>query len=434
METSATFSDTWEADVNRARLLAIDAASVFTPIRQFSPGRVLIDGASIAEVGSPESIPLPGGAEQVIASHLLVTPGFIDPHIHGCGGVDVMDGTYESLNTVSRIVARHGTTSFLPTTVSSPPEVLGTAVEKLGALMSMSAGSFDGARPIGIHLEGPFISAAQRGAHKASNVLAPDPALFKKWMQASGNSVRLVTIAPELAGADALIAMAKDLGVTVAMGHSNATLDEASAAAACGVCYAVHTFNAMRGFSHRDPGIVGEVLAHDRIFAEIIADGIHVDRAVIRTFARAKGKARVLLVTDAISAADMPDGRYGLGSETVAVMNGICRDSEGRLAGSTLTQEIALRNFIDWTDWAFDEALLGLTLNPARALKLETKGVLEPGADADLVMMDTSFRIMKTFVAGRLVFERSGFAQRDGKGTQEAQTGTQKAQKQTPGD
>jgi N-acetylglucosamine-6-phosphate deacetylase len=180
------------------------------------------------------------------------------------------------------------------------------------------------------------------------------------------------------------------------MGHSNATFGEASAAAARGVRYAVHTFNAMREFSHRDPGIVGAVLADDRIFAEIIADGVHVDPAVIRTFARAKGKARVLLVTDAISTAG------------VEVVDGICRNSEGRIAGSTLTQETALRNFIEWTDWAFDEALLGLTLNPARALKLEKKGVLEPGADADLVMMDTSFRIMKTFVAGRLVFDRNG--------------------------
>jgi len=403
METSATFLVTWEADVSKARLLAIDAASVFTPIRQFSPGRVLIEGAAIAEVGSPESIAVPGGAERVVASHMLVTPGFIDPHIHGCGGVDVMDGIYESLNAVSRIVARHGTTSFLPTTVSSPPEVFGAAVEKLGALMSES---FDGASPIGIHLEGPFINAARRGTHKASNVLAPDPALFKEWMRASGNSVRLMTIAPELEGAEALIDVAKDFGVTVAMGHSNATFDEASAAAARGVRYAVHTFNAMRGFSHRDPGIVGEVLADDRIFAEIIADGVHVDRAVIRTFARAKGKARVLLVTDAVSAADMPDGRYGLGSDTVDVVNGICRDSEGRLAGSTLTQEVALRNFIDWTDWALGEALFGLTLNPALALKLERKGALEPGADADLVIMDASFRIMKTFVAGKLVFDR----------------------------
>src|SRR5207244_12767003 len=143
-----------------------------------------------------------------------------------------------------------------------------------------------------------------------------------------------------------------------------------------GIGSAVHTFNAMRAFAHRDPGIIGAVLTDDRVFAEIIADGIHVDSSVVRLFARAKGRERVLLVTDAISATDMPDGAYILGTDTVNVVNGICRDAEGRLAGSTLTQEIALRNFAAWTSWPLEEAVLGLTLNPSRALKLERKGVL----------------------------------------------------------
>jgi N-acetylglucosamine-6-phosphate deacetylase len=210
-----------------------------------------------------------------------------------------------------------------------------------------------------------------------------------------------------LDGIDPLLIMARHLGVSVAMGHSNATFDQARAAAGKGVCYAVHTFNAMRAFSHRDPGIVGEVLADDRVFAEIIADGVHVDQSVVRVFARAKGKTRVLLVTDGISATDMPDGRYSLGEDPVVVVDGVCRDSEGRLAGSTLTQEIALRNFARWTGWLFEEALLGLTLNPAKALGLERKGVLEPGADADIVVMDNDFHVMKTFVAGRLAFSRN---------------------------
>lgn len=383
--------------------VAIDAGTLFTPDKKFSPGRLVIEGTTIAAVGAAESVPLPADADRMDASQLLVTPGFIDPHIHGCGGVDVMEGTYESLNTVSRILVRHGTTSFLPTTVSSPPGVLTHAVAQLGAAMSKS---FDGAEPLGIHLEGPFISAAKRGTHKASNVLAPDLDLFEKWVRGSGHTVRLLTIAPELDAIHPLLIMAEHFGITVAMGHSNATFDQAKAAADRGVCYAVHTFNAMRAFSHRDPGIVGEVLSDDRIFAEIIADGIHVDDAVVRVFARAKGKSRLLLVTDAISATDMPDGRYGLGGDTVEVVNGICRDPEGRLAGSTLTQEVALRNFVEWTEWALEEALPGVTVNPARALKLDKKGVLEPGADADIVMLDRNFRVMKTLVAGRIVFNR----------------------------
>jgi len=403
MEIFATWWHTSEADVSRKGFVAIDAGCLYTPERKFSPGRLLIEGKTISAVGVPESIRIPPNTNQIDASKLLVTPGFLDPHIHGCGGVDVMQATYDSLNAVSRILVRHGTTSFLPTTVSSPPDVLTNTVEQLGAAISKS---FDGAEPLGIHLEGPFISEAKRGTHKASHVLAPDLDLFENWVRASGNTVRLLTIAPELNGTEPLEIMARHYDVTVAMGHSNATFDQARAAADRGICYAVHTFNAMRAFSHRDPGIVGEVLADDRVFAEIIADGIHVDEAVVRIFARAKGKPGVLLTTDAISATDMPDGRYSLGGETIEVIEGICRDAEGRLAGSTLTQEIAFRNFARWTEWPFEHALAGLTLNPARALKLHGKGVLEPGADADVVIMDEQFRIIKTLVAGRVVFER----------------------------
>jgi N-acetylglucosamine-6-phosphate deacetylase len=385
------------------RLVAIDAGTLFTAGKRISPGRLLIEDASIAAVGDPGTIRVPADCAHIDASGLFVTPGFIDPHVHGCGGVDVMDGTYETLNAVSRILVRHGTTSFLPTTVSSPVNVITHALEQLGVTLSKS---FNGATPLGIHLEGPFISAAKRGTHQASHIVAPDLNAFEQWVRASQNTVRLMTVAPELDGVAALVGFAAHFGVTVAMGHSNATFEEARAAAERGVCYAVHTFNAMRAFAHRDPGIVGEVLSDDRIFAEIIADGIHVDEAVVRVFARAKGSSRALLVTDATSATDMPDGSYSLGGSVVEVVNGICRDAEGRLAGSTLTQDIALRNFVKWTDWPLEDALQTLTLNPARALKLEKKGVLEPGADADVVIMDEKFRVFKTMVGGRIVFER----------------------------
>ena len=389
--------------MSNSRTIAIEAGTLLTPTRRWSPGRVIVEGSSIADAGAASAIRIPAGAETVDASHFIVTPGFIDPHIHGCGGVDVMEGTHESLNAVSRIAARHGTTSFLPTTVSSPAEILTAAVEKLGSLI---AKTFDGARPLGIHLEGPFISTSKRGTHKAADVTAPDVQLLAKWIRSSGQSIRLITVAPELDGIEPVIGLAGNSGITVAMGHSNATFEQAGAAAGRGVCYAVHTFNAMREFTHRDPGIVGQVLSNDGIFAEIIADGIHVAPSVVRLFARSKRKTHVVLVTDAISAADMPDGRYVLGTDTVDVVNGVCRDPEGRLAGSTLSQEIAFRNFVAWSGWTIEDALLGLTLNPAKALKLEKKGVLETGADADIAIIDQQFRVMKTFVAGKLVFER----------------------------
>jgi N-acetylglucosamine-6-phosphate deacetylase len=288
--------------------------------------------------------------------------------------------------------------------VSSPADALTTAAEKLGRLITSA--SFDGARPVGIHLEGPFISATKRGTHQAANVRAADATLFEKWVRVSADTIRLLTVAPEIDGVESLYRIAGQLGVTVAMGHSNATLEQANAAADGGVLYAVHTFNAMREFSHRDPGITGCVLTDDRIFAEIIADGIHVSPPVIRLFARAKQKDKVLLVTDAISATDMPDGRYSLGTATVLVTNRICRDAEGRLAGSTLTQDMALRNFTRWTGWPFEDVLFSLTINPARALKLQGKGLLEPGADADLTLLDSNWSVVKTLVAGKLVFDK----------------------------
>jgi len=404
METCATSWVTSEAAVSNKTSVVIDAGTLLTPEKKFSPGRVLIEGSTVVTAGPRESISITPAMGRIDASEFLVVPGFIEPHIHGCGGVDVMQGSYEVLNDVSRILVRHGTTSFLPTTVSSPPNVLSDAVQHLGTSMLKS---FDGATPLGIHLEGPFISTSKRGTHKASHLLPPDAQLFENWVRLSGSRIRLMTVAPELDGIEALLSAARQHGVNVAMGHSNATLQQAAAAADRGICYAVHTFNAMRPFSHRDPGIVGTVLADNRIFAEIIADGVHVDEAAIQVFARSTGKMRVILATDATSATDMPDGQYDLGGDSVQVVNGICRDKEGRLAGSTLTQEIAVRNFAAWTGWSFEDAVLGLTLNPAKALGLKSKGTLEPGADADVVILDKDLHVIKTIVAGRLVFDRT---------------------------
>ena len=382
----------------------LDVGTVLSPYDKFSPGRVIIRGNRIEKVGIPSDMRLPDKATRFDAPNLTLVPGFIEPHVHGCAGIDVMDATRDSMGTICRTLARYGTTSFLPTTVSAPVEDLSSAIERLAALVHTP---FAGATPLGIHLEGPFLNVQKRGTHQPSHVRLPDATLLSAWITRSKGTIKLLTLAPELEGAGAISNQARSSGVVVAMGHSDASHMEARAAADAGTRYAVHTFNAMRQFTHRDPGIVGTVLTDDRIFAEIIADGIHVAPEVVRLFAKAKGPARMLLATDGTSATGMPDGEYALGTKHVQVHDGICRDAEGRLAGSTLTQDRALRNVVDWTGMSLADALLALTVNPAAALSLEGRGCIEAGATADLTLLDQNLEVIRTYVGGAVVFDRS---------------------------
>jgi len=384
-------------------LLAVDAGVLLSPLERFSPGLIVIRDRRVETVGKRADVRIPAGAAHLDLSHLTLVPGFIEPHVHGCGGFDVMDVTAESMRTICQTLARHGTTSFLPTTVSAPEDLLSAAVERLAMLIPQE---FDGAQPVGIHLEGPFLNSHKRGTHQSASLRKPDPALLSKWLQTSRGQILLLTMAPELEGATALSGIARQSKIVVGMGHSDASYSESVSAIDAGTHYAVHTFNAMRPLSHRDPGIVGAVLADDRVFAEIIADGVHVAPEVVRIFSKAKGATRIILATDATSATGMPDGQYSLGGSKVQVLGGVCRDSEGRLAGSTLTQDQALRNLLQWTDLKLDEALMALTVNPALALSLEARGRLEPGALADITLLDKNLQVERTFVSGKLVFVR----------------------------
>jgi N-acetylglucosamine-6-phosphate deacetylase len=397
------YSDIW-AQVVSESLLVIDAGAILTPLDRFSPGRILVRGTRVEAVGTVSDIRIPEGAARFEAPALTVVPGFIDPHVHGCSGFDVMDATPQSMDIISKTLARYGTTAFLPTTVSAPLDVLSSSVQRIGGLLRTR---FRGATPLGIHLEGPFLNVQKRGTHQQANVRLPDPLLLKSWIELSGATIRLITMAPELEGSQTAAEVAGEHAVAVAMGHSDASYAQASAAADSGTHYAVHTFNAMRPFTHRDPGIVGAVLLDDRIFAEIIADGVHVAPEVVRLFAKAKGASRILLATDATSATAMPDGDYTLGCGHVQMRNGVCRDEEGRLAGSTLTQDRALRNLLHWTGLPLNEAIFALTINPAAALALDGRGKIEPGAAADFALLDSNLEIARTYVAGAVVFDRS---------------------------
>ena len=334
----------------------------------------------------------------------IVAPGFIDLHVHGASGCDLMDGTANALRGTAQTLARYGTTSFLATTVSAPDADLETAVRGLAAHADDVT---EGASPIGIHMEGPYLNPACRGTHDASSLRKAELQSFLRWVEISGNTIRRLTIAPEMDPGLQLIRAASELGIQVSLGHSDASEDQARAAVDAGATQTTHTFNAMRPFHQRAPGILGIALTDDRIYSEVIADGIHVHPVAIHLLLRAKGLERTALVTDGTSAVGMPDGSYPLGGKLIEVRNGECRDREGHLAGSTLTLDRAVRNLIEWLDVPLHEALTVASATPARCMRMgHKKGIVSPGADADFVFLDRNLQVIQTMVGGCIVYRR----------------------------
>lgn len=381
--------------------LAVIAGRVMTPDRVILDGVVLVEGARIMEVGSRAAVRFSRDEFEVLDhSRHLLSPGFIDVHIHGAMGRDVMEGTTEALEAISRFLAAHGTTSFLATTVTASPIATLQAVEALGRQVDRP---LPGARMLGLHLEGPFINPEKRGAHSARHIRPPSTLILEQLLARSGHRVKLITLAPEVEGSLELIRFARSRGVVVSLGHSNATLEETMAAIDLGAGNATHLFNAMRSFSHRDPGILGAVLTIPRIRAELIADGVHVSPAAVDLCLRCKGAGRILLISDAVSATGMPEGQYRLADMEITLSEGVCRTPDGTLAGSILTQDQALRNMIRWSGLPVHTVLGMLTRNPAQSLGIASgKGTLAPGHDADMVLLDQDLRVHTTIVQGEV--------------------------------
>jgi N-acetylglucosamine-6-phosphate deacetylase len=255
------------------------------------------------------------------------------------------------------------------------------------------------AQPRGIHLEGPFISHMRRGVHPPENLLPPSAAAFDLFWQAARGHIRVLTIAPEIPGALEVIAQAAARGVCVSLGHSDAGLDAARAGVASGARHATHTFNAMRPLDHRDPGILGEVLTDARLSADIIADGIHLDPTIVQLFLKAKGPHDAVLITDATAATGMPEGRYRLGSLEVEVKDGRCL-AGGKLAGSILTMDRAVRNVMQFAQWDLQQTVRLATANPARVAGLKNAGSIQAGAPADLVVLSPNGDVRNTIIGG----------------------------------
>jgi N-acetylglucosamine-6-phosphate deacetylase len=362
---------------------------------------ILIRDGVIEAIGLRAGMSLPEGAQEVRATDDTAVPGFIDVHIHGAGGHDVMEGTEEGIGTVAKTLARHGTTSFVATTVTASPEDTCRSVEGIARYIAQQFKTAQArAEVMGIHYEGPFLNKVRRGVHPAEWLQLPSAELLDNFLRAASGNARILTIAPELIGAAPCIDAAHKAGVVVAMGHTDATYEQARAAMARGVRHAVHVYNAMRPFSHRDSGVIGAVLTSPEVTAELIADGVHVEEPAMRMLLQAKGPRCMILISDGLSATGMPDGKYMLGKFEVTVTGGVCRNAEGKLAGSTLTLDRALRNVVA-LGAPLGDALRMVTVNPATLLGIEfKKGVLRAGADADIVLLDESLQVQNVWVRG----------------------------------
>jgi N-acetylglucosamine-6-phosphate deacetylase len=285
--------------------------------------------------------------------------------------------------------------------VAAPLDATCQALDRLAD--AIEAAPNDAAVPLGIHLEGPFLSHKRRGVHPPENLATPTVELFDRLWQAARGHVRMMTIAPELPNALEVIAEAARRKVCVSIGHSDAEMPIAQQAARAGARHATHTFNAMRPLDHRNPGILGEVLTDNNLSADIIADGIHLSPAVVQIFLRSKGPERAVLITDAISATGMPDGHYQLGPIEVEVKDGKCTSGDS-LAGSVLTMDRAVRNITKFSHWSLKDAVRAATLNAARATGTITdQGLLAAGAKADFVVLNPQGEVQKTFLGGREV-------------------------------
>jgi N-acetylglucosamine-6-phosphate deacetylase len=392
-------------------MIVLCANRLYTPQEEIKDPLLFIEDGFISAVSSRAQREIPKNATVIDLikdgpADAILVPGFVDVHMHGGAGLDVMRATPGELPHLNQFLTTHGVTGYFPTTVAAPLDQTCRALERLADAIEARQGSpaADGdavqARPLGIHLEGPFLSHKRRGVHPPEYLVEPTLEIFERLWQAARGRVSMMTIAPELPGALEVIAEAARRKVCVSIGHSDAALEAARAGVRAGARHATHTFNAMRPLDHRDPGILAEVLTDGQLSADIIVDGIHVAPEVVQIFLRAKGLERSVLITDATAAAGMPDGIYQLGPIQVEVKDGKCT-KDGNLAGSVLTMDRAVRNVTRFAGWPLQDAVRAATLNAARAVGLAQHGHLSPGAEANIVVLNRDGEVRKAIVRGR---------------------------------
>lgn len=374
---------------------------MITPATTLTGGCVLLDEGKIKAVGPLKEVHIPEEARIVDGMGLVLAPGFIDLQLNGGFGHDLTHNP-EKIWEVGARLARYGVTSFLPTIITSPLKTIRLAQS---IWLQGPPEDYVGPSALGLHIEGPFLNPAKRGAHNPAYLRPPSLQDVVSWSPEMG--VRLVTLAPELLGALDVVATLRQRGVVVSAGHSMASFDEARYAITAGVRYATHLFNAMPPLDHRKPGILGALLVDERVTIGVIPDGLHVHPSVIKLIWHVAGDGRLNLVTDAMAALGMPPGQYLLGDYQVTVENDRATLPDGTLAGSVLSLDKGLRNLLNLTGCSLAEVLRTVTTTPATLLGLANrKGQIAPGFDADLVLLTPEFHVVGTLVAGKLIYRR----------------------------
>lgn len=397
--------------MSQREALAFKNAKIITPMRVIDNGVLIVENGKISSIGPEAEVKVPQGTKVIDVAGKYLAPGFIDIHLHGAGGADVMDGTEEAIEKISKVHAKGGSTSIVPTTLTASLSKILKAVRNIGMAKRKM---LEGAQVLGAHIEGPYLSMKQRGAQDPKYLKVPQPEEYEKLLEFSEDICQM-TVAPELDGAIDLGKALLRRGIVASIGHSNATYNEVVSAIEAGFTHVTHIFSAMSGLRRinlfRVAGVIESTLLLDELTTEMIADGRHIPASLMKLVIKAKGLDKVSLVSDASSPTGMPEGQYRVGGLEVIVEDGVAKLSDRTaFAGSIATMNLCVRNMIDLVGLSISDVIKMATLNPAKVIGVdEKKGSLVEGKDADLVIFDKDINILATVVKGKVVFSRKSF-------------------------